>query len=257
MTKPLASLSVDLDNKWSYLRTHGHEGWQTYPSYLSTVVPRMLRVLDDLDVPATIFVVGKDAAVPENANLWRDVVAAGHEIANHSFRHQPWLHRYSRGELVDDIVSGEEAIERATGQRPVGFRGPGFSITEEALAVLAERGYVYDATMFPTFIGPLANLYGRLISRREDPGQPGNRGRMFGSATDGLRTLRPHWLETPAGPLLEIPVTTMPLFRLPIHMTYLHFLAQISTRAAKMYWRCALPLLCGILKPVVAVALRA
>ena len=37
--KPIASLSLDLDNKWSYMKTHGDAGWDLYPTYLPTVVP--------------------------------------------------------------------------------------------------------------------------------------------------------------------------------------------------------------------------
>ena len=43
MTKPLASLSLDLDNKWSYMKTHGDAGWEAFPSYLDIVVPRVLE----------------------------------------------------------------------------------------------------------------------------------------------------------------------------------------------------------------------
>ncbi len=32
--RPLLSLSLDLDNKWSYLKTHGDAGWDAFPSYL-------------------------------------------------------------------------------------------------------------------------------------------------------------------------------------------------------------------------------
>ena len=49
MSKPIASLSLDLDNKWSYLKTHGDEGWDQYPSYLDVVVPRFLDILDEFD----------------------------------------------------------------------------------------------------------------------------------------------------------------------------------------------------------------
>ncbi len=45
MTKPLASLSLDLDNRWSYMKTHGDEGWESFPSYLDVVVPRVLDLL--------------------------------------------------------------------------------------------------------------------------------------------------------------------------------------------------------------------
>ena len=34
MDKPLASLSLDLDNQWSYMKTHGDPGWESLPSYL-------------------------------------------------------------------------------------------------------------------------------------------------------------------------------------------------------------------------------
>ena len=38
--KPAASISLDLDNLWSYLKTQGAPGWESYPSYLDQVVPR-------------------------------------------------------------------------------------------------------------------------------------------------------------------------------------------------------------------------
>ena len=37
MTKPIASLSLDLDNKWSYLKTHGDAGWDSFPDRKSVV----------------------------------------------------------------------------------------------------------------------------------------------------------------------------------------------------------------------------
>jgi len=43
--QPVASLSLDLDNKWSYLKTHGDVGWESFPSYLDMVVPRVLDFL--------------------------------------------------------------------------------------------------------------------------------------------------------------------------------------------------------------------
>ena len=43
--KPAASLSLDLDNQWSYMKTHGDPGWESLPSYLALVVPRVLDFL--------------------------------------------------------------------------------------------------------------------------------------------------------------------------------------------------------------------
>lgn len=47
----------------------------------------------------------------------------------------------------------------ATGKRPVGFRGPGYSLSPTVLDVLAERGYEYDCSTLPTYIAPLARAY--------------------------------------------------------------------------------------------------
>ena len=37
-TRPVASVSLDLDNHWSYLKTHGDPQWEDRPSYLDVVV---------------------------------------------------------------------------------------------------------------------------------------------------------------------------------------------------------------------------
>ena len=64
--KPLASLSLDLDNLWSYMKTHGDPGWDTFPSYLDLVVPRILEFLRERNLVITFFVVGQDAALEKN-----------------------------------------------------------------------------------------------------------------------------------------------------------------------------------------------
>jgi len=63
ITKPKMSLSLDLDNKWSYLRTYGNNAWQEFPSYLDLVVPRILDFLDQRSIKITFFIVGKDATL--------------------------------------------------------------------------------------------------------------------------------------------------------------------------------------------------
>ena len=38
-----ASISLDLDNLWSYLKTQGAPGWESFPSYLDLVVRELPR----------------------------------------------------------------------------------------------------------------------------------------------------------------------------------------------------------------------
>lgn len=239
--RPPASLSLDLDNQWSYMKTRGDAGWQARPSYLELVVPRFLAFLAERRLTITVFIVGEDAARPEHRPVLRAITDAGHEVGNHSFRHEPWLHLYSRDELAREIGDAEEAILAATGQRPRGFRGPGFSLSRETLEVLAERGYRYDASTFPTFVGPLARAYYFFTARlsRADRQQ---RQSLFGNLADGLRPLKPYRWRLDRGPLVEVPVTTMPIVRMPFHVSYLSYLAGYSPALAAHYFRLALAL---------------
>jgi hypothetical protein len=239
--KPLASLSLDLDNQWSYMKTRGDAAWSNYPSYLDLVVPRFLDFLAPRGLKITVFIVGEDAARPSNHQALRAITAAGHEVGNHSFRHEPWLHRYTPAELEQEIAGAEEAIVAATGERPRGFRGPGFSLSRETLRVLQRRGYRYDASTFPTFLGPVARAY-YFLSARLSRDQQEQRKELFGGLRDGLRPLRPYRWQLDADRLLELPVTTMPLFRLPFHVSYLIYLARFSPSVARAYFRTALAL---------------
>ncbi len=246
MTKPLASLSLDLDNKWSYLKTHGDRGWESFPSYLDVVVPRVLELLDECDLKITFFVVGQDAALPENHQALRALADAGHEIGNHSFHHEPWLHLYLPEQISEELTQAENAIHDATGKRPIGFRGPGFSHSRPLLDELAARGYRYDASTFPTFLGPLARMY-YFLSTHLTRAQREERKELFGKFVAGFSPLRPHLWQDISEKILEIPVTTMPLLKIPIHVSYLLYLAQFSRVLALSYWRMAL-LLCRVMR---------
>jgi len=239
--KPIASLSLDLDNKWSYMKTHGDAGWDAYPSYFGVLVPRVLELLKKQNLTITFFVVGQDAVLEKNTEALRSLSAAGHEIGNHSFRHEPWLHLYSNAEIETELLSAQEAIERVTGYRPVGFRGPGFSCSSATLTTLKRLGYTYDASTFPTFLGPLARLY-YFMSSNLTKDQLTTRKALFGRFSEGFRPLRPYRWRTDAGDIIEIPVTTMPLLRFPIHASYILYLSCYSTALAMTYFRTALSL---------------
>jgi hypothetical protein len=240
MPKRIASLSLDLDNKWSYMKTHGDAGWEKYPTYLPLVIPRFLEFFKERnDQKMTVFIVGQDASREENHEALASISAAGHEIGNHSFNHEPWLHLYSKSEIETEFAKTEEHLERVTGERTVGFRGPGFSFSPTVLQVLRERGYEYDCSTFPTFLGPLARMYYFMTAKLDDK-QKEERKVLFGKLNEGFRPLKPYHWDQEGHSLLEIPVTTMPVFKVPIHVSYLLYLNQFSTLAAKAYWRMSL-----------------
>jgi hypothetical protein len=240
MNKPLASLSLDLDNQWSYMKTHGDAGWEALPSYLSLVVPRVLNFLRERKLTITWFVVGIDAERAADRAVLREITAAEHEIGNHSYHHEPWLHLYSEEQIEEELIRAEEAIETATGERPMGFRGPGFSLSPMVLQILAQRGYRYDASTFPTFLGPLARAYYFATARNLSTKERRERKQLFGKFSEGLRPVDPYWWKTAAGPILEIPVTTMPMVKVPIHVSYLLYLAGYHPHLARAYWQAAM-----------------
>jgi hypothetical protein len=243
--KPLASISLDLDNQWSYMKIHGDEGWDKYPSYFDIFIPHVLDILDELELKITFFIVGKDAESEENRKYLKMITERGHEVGNHSYNHESWLQSYSYEEIEKEIIAAEVAIENATGQKPKGFRGPGFSWSTDLLKVLEKRGYLYDASTLPTFLGPFARLYyfwKSDLSKEER----NSRKELFGKFSEGFRKLKPYYHDLGDGKkILEIPVTTMPVFKLPFHLSYLIYLSNISIGLMKLYLNIAI-FLCKI-----------
>jgi Polysaccharide deacetylase len=233
----VASVSLDLDNLWAYLKTHGDPDWERMPSFLHLAVPRLLEVFGEHGLKTTVFVVGADAVREDGAKAVAAISADGHEVGNHSFGHEPWLHRYTKEKLEQDLKRTEDAIVAAGAPRPTGFRGPGYSVTPELLEILRTRGYRYDASTLPTWIGPLARAYhNRTAETAPDD--------LFGGFGKVLAPNRPYrW----SNGLTELPVTTMPLLRVPIHGAYLLQLHQASPRLARAHFRTALTL-CRALK---------
>src|SRR6185437_5009080 len=233
--KPIASISLDLDNQWTYMKIHGDEGWDKYPSYLNIFVPHVLDVLDELDLKITFFIVGKDTESEDNNKYLRMITERGHEMGNHSYHHESWLQTYSYEKIEKEIRKAEEAIEGVTGERPTGFRGPGFSWSKDLLKVLESRGYKFDASTLPTYLGPLARMY---YFKKSDLSKEEKKARkeLFGKFSEGFRKLKPYkWNLGEGKSITEIPVTTMPVFKLPFHLSYLIYLGNISMPLMKFY----------------------
>ena len=241
LSKPLASVSLDLDDLWTYLKTHGDPQWSTYPSYLQYAVPRILDFLQEEQSRITFFIVAQDAAFEQNSEVLAEISKCGHEIANHTFHHDPWLHIYSIEEIDREIAMAEEHIERVTGKVPKGFRGPGFSFSSNVLQVLINRGYQYDASTFPNILNPLARMYFLWTSDMSKEERKKRKG-LFGSWKDGLRPNRPFKWEAGNGELVELPVTTMPIFKIPFHASYILYLSTYSFSLAMTYLKVAITL---------------
>jgi hypothetical protein len=237
--RPLGTLQVDVDELWVYYESIGLQTPANAPAQAyAEGIPRLLDLFDQFDLRATFFVCGRD--LPAQAQTVAEMVRRGHEVANHSTAHRNGFARLSPAEKRADIAAAGELIAQVTGQRPVGFKAPGFSFSPDLLDVLAELGYLYDSSLLPTPYAPLLRaLYRGLSAQSIDPTH-------FGRATNGLAPLTPFRLSD-AGlrnrllrrpisssgatrdtqslarsprPVWEAPVTTMPFTRLPMHSTF-------------------------------------
>ncbi len=239
-TRPLGTLQVDVDDLWVYYESVGLQTPTDAPTQAyDEGIPRLLDLFDRFGLRATFFVCGRD--LPAQKPRVAEMIRRGHEVANHSSAHRNGFARLSPADKRADIAAAGELIAQATGQKPVGFKSPGFSFSPDLLDVLAELGYLYDSSLLPTLYAPLMRaVYRGLSARSFDPTH-------FGRATNGLAPLTPfrisdsgfrnrllrrsagepasgrHDAQSPTGSphsIWEAPVTTMPLTRLPMHSTF-------------------------------------
>jgi peptidoglycan/xylan/chitin deacetylase (PgdA/CDA1 family) len=97
-----------------------------------------VAVLDELaraGVRATFYLVGEQVA--RHPSLAAEIVAAGHEIGVHGYRHRLLLRR-SPGELRDDFDRAALTIAEASGRDSISYRPP-YGVFSLAGLVLARR----------------------------------------------------------------------------------------------------------------------
>jgi hypothetical protein len=93
--------------------------------------------------------------------------------------------------------------------------------------------------VFPNLLNPLARAYffaTSNLSREEKE----RRKALFGTWSDALKPVKPYQWELDGRMLLEIPVTTMPLLKIPIHLSYILYLSKYARPLARAYFRLAM-----------------
>lgn len=110
----------------------------------SVGTPRILDLLDKYDIKASFYIPGYVAETHEA--LVRDISARGHEIGHHGYMHEPpaTLTPLQEADVLD---RGSAVLERITGEKPLGYRSPSWELSESSLALLSERGFIYDSSL--------------------------------------------------------------------------------------------------------------
>jgi peptidoglycan/xylan/chitin deacetylase (PgdA/CDA1 family) len=218
----LCAVSVDLDEIPNYYGIHGlpePTGPERSLVY-DVAVRRLCDLAAELAIPLTLFAIGSDLARPEAAAALAAAHARGFEIANHSLDHRYDLVRLDRGEMRRQIEEGAQAIERATGRLPVGFRAPGYTITDEVFDVLGELGVLYDSSVFPcpAYWAAKATAITLIAARGRRSRSIVDTPVVLAAPTRPYRVGRPYWRRGEG--LLELPVQVTRGARLPFIGTY-------------------------------------
>jgi peptidoglycan/xylan/chitin deacetylase (PgdA/CDA1 family) len=98
--------------------------------------PRILSLLDRFEVTATFMVMGHNAV--QHAGLLREIVAAGHQIGAHGWRHMN-LAGASAAETRTEVEFGTRMIEERAGVPVRVFRPPYGRFNDAAIRLLALR----------------------------------------------------------------------------------------------------------------------
>ncbi len=213
----LASISVDLDEIPNYFEIHGlprPRGPEATLVY-DLALARLRALAAALGFPLTLFTIGSDLARAEASAGLRLATDEGHEIANHSLDHRYDLVRLGRDEIARQVGEGARTIAQATGQAPVGFRAPGYTISDEVFEVLTDLGVAYDASVFPcpVYFAAKATKIGTIALRGRRSQSIIDTPRVLTAPTRPYRIGRPYWRRGEG--LLEIPIQVTRGLRLP------------------------------------------
>lgn len=210
------SIHVDVDGLDIYEQEYGSPAAVPRQAIFDQALPLMLDLFDGFGIRATFFIIGRDLEDSAGQRFVAKLLERGHEVANHTWSHAPNFHAFAKDEQEREIVTTEERLFTQTGQRPVGFRAPGYYLNHHILNMLKTRGYRYDSSVLPTWTHALMRVYLRLR------GQGRKIDKAVGRIRYALVNQQPTILfPTAQRPLYEIPIATMPLLRLPIHSTFL------------------------------------
>ena len=182
------ALTVDVEDYFHVSAFADHiprEAWDRMPCRLERNVEATLSLLAEHGARATFFTLGWVAErYPE---LVRRIVEQGHELASHGYAHVRATEQ-SREAFIEDVTRAKNILEDVAGVPVHGYRAPSFSIGREnlwALQCLRDAGYRYSSSVYPI--------------RHDHYGMPD--APRFAFYPEG------------ANGLLELPVTTVTLFR--------------------------------------------
>jgi peptidoglycan-N-acetylglucosamine deacetylase len=185
-------LSIDVEDWFHILDTRSAPplaDWDRLPSRVEYNFLRLLDLVSETGTQCTCFFVGWVAQ--RYPRLVRAAAAMGHEIASHGWAHR-LAYSMTPGEFYEDAACSRDILEQISGQRVLGYRSAGFSLSKGCdwlFDELLRAGYSYDTSLFPAR-------------------------RAHGGWRNGHHA--PYMVHRRGGSLMEFPASTRDIFGQPI-----------------------------------------
>ena len=145
MKRHIACLSFDHDNTALFLaRGMDSPTLMSRGEFGVVAIPRILELLRRYSIKATFFTPGH--TIETYPGCVDSVLRDGHELAHHGWTHRPPA-TLSREEEEEELVRGNEAIEKVSGRRPRGYRSPSWDLSPHSVELLLKHGFDYDSSM--------------------------------------------------------------------------------------------------------------
>jgi len=125
--------------------------WKGRYDYLTAPTARVLDLLRTYEITATFFIVAD--VVLRYPGLVESIADEGHEIACHGLDHSckidptTKLPLFSPQEFRERTLRAKMILEKATGQKIIGYRAPTALIGGWMIDVLEEIGFMYDSSV--------------------------------------------------------------------------------------------------------------
>jgi peptidoglycan/xylan/chitin deacetylase (PgdA/CDA1 family) len=207
---PYCTVQFDADGLWVINKLLNRSSEIDPDPVFERGIEKALSFFDELGIRATFFIVAKDLKSESKKGLIKRLAGLGHEIACHGMEHA-YLNSMTDEEVYMEIVSSKKLIETELGITLNGFKAPGFAANRRMVKFLEEAHYDYDSSVF----GSLAAFAMQLAS-----GVVYDKKGMTFAPNRPYRPSRDNIFKRGTSDIVEIPVTVLPVLRLPMHFSY-------------------------------------
>jgi peptidoglycan/xylan/chitin deacetylase (PgdA/CDA1 family) len=142
-------LSFDVDNATATLSTGNLDYEVISRGEYGAVdgLPRILRMLDRQQIPASFFIPA--VSVELHPNMIKEIQGSklNHEIGIHGWIHErlPVLNNEQEEQRL--LNQSVETLTRMIGKRPVGYRAPSWKFSKFTLGQIKAAGFLYDSSL--------------------------------------------------------------------------------------------------------------